>query len=70
MCDSVILGHVTHLSSHPFAHSVAGNFICYDGNMEGLKALIAAIKELPNLCSLKCASSVVLAHMAQACWGV
>ena len=66
----VIEGHVTHLSSPPSVRSVAGNNICYRGNMEGLNALIAAIKELPNLCSLKCASSLVLAHMAQACWGV
>ena len=49
---------------------MAGSYICNKGNMEGLNALIAAVKEMPNLCSLKCASSVVLAHMAQACWGV
>ena len=59
MCDSVLLGNITHLSSHPSFHSVAGNNICYDGNMEGLNALIAAIKEMPNLCSLKCASSLL-----------
>ena len=61
--------------SHTYLHissvrSVAGNLICAKGNMEGLKALVATIKEMPNLCSLKCASSVVLVHMAQACWGV
>ena len=47
---------------HPlalFCHSLADNDICYEGNMEGLNALIAAIKELPNLSSLKCASSRV-----------
>ena len=40
-------------------HSLAGNGIRYDGNMEGLNALVAAIKELPNLSSLKCACSRV-----------
>ena len=40
-------------------HSLADNNICYEGNMEGLYALIAAIKEMPNLCSLKCASSLL-----------
>ena len=36
-------------------HSIAGNDICEDGNMEGLKAIIAAIEKMPNLTSLKCA---------------
>ena len=40
-------------------HSLANNNICSSGNMEGLNALITAIKEMPNLSSLKCASSVV-----------
>ena len=40
-------------------HSVAGNDICSNGNMEGLYALIAAIKEMPSLCSLECASSLL-----------
>ena len=47
---------------HPlalFCHSLADNWICYGGNMEGLNALVEAIKELPNLSSLKCASSRV-----------
>ena len=55
----MVVGNVTHLSSHPSVHSVAGNVICYDGNMEGLNALIAAIKEMPNLSSLKCARSLL-----------
>ena len=48
---------------HPLAlccHSLASNSICglsLGRKMEGLKALITAIKELPNLSSLKCASS-------------
>jgi hypothetical protein len=45
-------------SSSSSVHSVAGNDICYNGNMEGLKALIAAIEKMPNLTSLKCASMV------------
>ena len=40
-------------------HSVAGNDICSNGNMEGLYALIAAIKEMLSLCSLECASSLL-----------
>jgi len=32
--------------------NVANNIICSKGNVEGLKALIAAIKEMPNLSSL------------------
>ena len=55
----MIAGNVTHLSSHPSVHSVADNNICYNGNMEGLNALIAAIKEMPNPCSLKRASSLL-----------
>ena len=39
--------------------SLAKNNICYMGSMGGLNALIAAIKELPNLSSLKYASSRV-----------
>ena len=39
--------------------SLADNSICYGGNMDGLNALVSAIKELPNLSSLKCASSGV-----------
>ena len=37
--------------------SLASNLICYKGKVEGLNALAAAIKELPNLSSLECASS-------------
>ena len=36
-------------------HSLAGNDISDNGNMEGLKAIIAAIEKMPNLTSLKCA---------------
>ena len=36
----------------PRFHSVVGNYICYNGDMEGSNALIAAIKEMPNLSSL------------------
>jgi hypothetical protein len=32
--------------------SLANNLICYEGKMEGLNALITAIKQLPNLSSL------------------
>ena len=42
-----------------FCLSLADNYICSSGNMDGLNALIAAIKELPSLSSLKCASSRV-----------
>ena len=49
--------HFIHSSSSS-VHSVAGNNICYRGNMEGLKVLIAAIEKMPNLTSLKCASRV------------
>ena len=38
-------------------YSLANNYICDDGNMEGLNALVVAIKQMPNLSSLKCASS-------------
>ena len=41
---------------HLLFYSLADNYIGLWGNMEGLNALIAAIKELPNLSSLKCAS--------------
>ena len=64
---------MSHTNLHlPLFHSVAENDICYrrGGKREGLNSLIAAIKELPNLCSLKCASGVALTHMAQACWCV
>jgi len=35
---------------------MAGNHICYDGNMEGLYAIIAVLPKMPNLSTLKCAS--------------
>ena len=38
---------------------MAVNNIGTNGNMEGLNALNAAIKEMPNLCSLKCACSLL-----------
>ena len=41
------------------AHSLANNYICYNGEMEGLNAIIAVLPKLPNLSSLKCASSKV-----------
>ena len=34
-------------------HSLAGNNICQRGNMEGLNALIEALKQMPQLTSLK-----------------
>ena len=34
-------------------HSLAGNRICWDGKMEGLNALIDAMKQMPQLTSLK-----------------
>ena len=46
-------------------HSLAGNHICYFG-VEGLKALIAAIEKMPNLTSLKCASSKVCPGLPRA----
>ena len=39
------------------AHSLANNYICYNGKMKGLNAIIAVLPKLPNLYSLKCASS-------------
>jgi hypothetical protein len=42
-----------------YVRSLADNNICYGGKMEGLNTLTAAIKEMPNLSSLKCASSVL-----------
>ena len=54
------VGPVTHVWVYTSSvHSLAENFICYGGEMEGLNALIAAIKEMPNLSTLKCASSLV-----------
>ena len=40
-----------HISSA--LHSLAGNLICYQGKMEGLNALIDALKQMPQLTSLK-----------------
>eukprot|EP00966_Prymnesium_polylepis_P088148 2040064-Prymnesium_polylepis.1 len=48
---------------------LAGTRIFDDRDMEGLNALIAAIKGMPNLSSLKCASSAAT-HLRQACWAV
>ena len=51
-------GHVTQRSwcVHT-VHSLAGNNICFQGNMAGLDALIGAFKQTPQLASLKCVSS-------------
>mgnify|MGYP007060120129 CR=1 FL=1 len=60
-CDIRVVAHTLLSCSPPalFYHSLAGNRICYDGNVEGLKALVAAIKQMPNLSSLEYASSRV-----------
>ena len=61
MCD-IRQYHTLACPVHSLAllcYSLASNLICDDGNMEGLNALVAAIKELPSLSSLKCASSRV-----------
>ena len=56
-------------SSSSSVHSIAGNYICHSGNMEGLKELIAAIEKMPNLTSLKCASIVECAPVCRATLG-
>ena len=48
------------------AHSLANNYICYNGEMEGLNAIIAVLPKLPNLSSLKCASSKVCPGLPRA----
>ena len=50
---SVTAGHVTHSCSRRSVHSLVRNLLCYGGNMEGLNALIAAFKQMPQLASLK-----------------
>mgnify|MGYP007018321930 CR=1 FL=1 len=39
----------------PLLHSLAGNHICEDGNMDGLNALCESLKVNTTLQSIKCA---------------
>ena len=56
MCDSGPCHTVLMMRFHT-VHSLANNSICCEGNMEGLNALIEALKQMPQLVSLKCVSS-------------
>jgi hypothetical protein len=63
-CASQIVPHFcgcfTPLGPHdglaPLLHSLAGNFICTNGNEEGLNALCESLKDNTTLQSIKCAS--------------
>jgi hypothetical protein len=56
MCDSGPCHTVLMMRFHT-VHSLANNSICREGNMEGLNAFIEALKQMPQLVSLKCVSS-------------
>lgn len=54
VCDMRAMSHKSALFHTSLSvHSLAGNSICKNGNMEGLNAIIAVLPKLPNLSVLK-----------------